>query len=260
MRWLPRPQTQPDSGFTLIEVIIVVVIIGILAAIAAPSWLGFMRQRRVNAVNDAIYQAIEQAKNRAQTEKMSYSVGFRSVEGLPQIAVYPASLNVPADGGTTLNDEERAAMNSAWEANKLDSGVNLRSYEVIMATNLVGENDIEDTGYDFANSGKKLTTIPDTIAPNDDQTLIDQLPIHRITFDLTGTISNTPDLSTATYTPESGAVMVAGVPDDANDLNAVAADTEPVLGTVRCVLTGTLIGGLKVGRNPSDCSKLVAGE
>jgi len=45
---------QPDVGFSLIEVITVVLILGILAAIALPSWSVFVNRQRVGKVNDAV--------------------------------------------------------------------------------------------------------------------------------------------------------------------------------------------------------------
>ncbi|TVR15688.1 MAG: prepilin-type N-terminal cleavage/methylation domain-containing protein, partial [Phormidium sp. GEM2.Bin31] len=44
-----RSPTHASSrqGFTTIEVLVVIVMIGILTAIAAPSWLSFVNNRRV---------------------------------------------------------------------------------------------------------------------------------------------------------------------------------------------------------------------
>ncbi|MCJ8279579.1 MAG: prepilin-type N-terminal cleavage/methylation domain-containing protein, partial [Rivularia sp. ALOHA_DT_140] len=39
------------SGFTLIEVLVVIAMVGILSAIAAPSWLGFVARQRLNKAN-----------------------------------------------------------------------------------------------------------------------------------------------------------------------------------------------------------------
>jgi prepilin-type N-terminal cleavage/methylation domain-containing protein len=61
-------QVRSDSraaGFTLTEVIVVVVMISVLAAIAAPSWVALLnRQRLSNATNDVL-QALRQAQDEA---------------------------------------------------------------------------------------------------------------------------------------------------------------------------------------------------
>jgi len=46
--------TQSDSGFSLVELIAVVMMVGILAAIALPGWSAFVNRQRVNKANDAV--------------------------------------------------------------------------------------------------------------------------------------------------------------------------------------------------------------
>ncbi|GAB4473488.1 MAG: hypothetical protein OHK0037_33930 [Elainellaceae cyanobacterium] len=53
------------AGFTLTEVLVVVVLISVLAAIAAPSWVALLnRQRLTSAANDVL-QALRQAQDEA---------------------------------------------------------------------------------------------------------------------------------------------------------------------------------------------------
>ncbi|MFQ3615386.1 MAG: GspH/FimT family pseudopilin [Cyanobacteriota bacterium] len=60
-----RLDCQATKGFTLTEVIIVVVLISVLAAIATPSWVALLnRQRLTNATNDVL-QALRQAQDEA---------------------------------------------------------------------------------------------------------------------------------------------------------------------------------------------------
>lgn len=69
-------QSLPDdqnAGFTLIEMITVGSIIGMLAAIALPSWLGFMNIRRLNIAQGEVNQAMRQAQSQAKKRKSEIS-------------------------------------------------------------------------------------------------------------------------------------------------------------------------------------------
>jgi prepilin-type N-terminal cleavage/methylation domain-containing protein len=145
--------TQGQAGFTLLELLVTVMIVGILAAIAAPSWLGFVQQRRVTAANDAVVRALQEAQSKAKTQKVKYSVSFRNQDGIPQVAVYQDS--VPPD--------------KYWRP--LAEQLAFKRGQVVLGTNLNDQNSV----------GSSLTyNLPTTS------------PLPKITFDYTGALPTTP--------------------------------------------------------------------
>jgi prepilin-type N-terminal cleavage/methylation domain-containing protein len=69
--------THNTSGFSLMELLVVIIMISVLAAIAAPSWLALMNRQRVGAAKDQALQAMREAQAQAKREKRIWEVSFR---------------------------------------------------------------------------------------------------------------------------------------------------------------------------------------
>jgi type II secretory pathway pseudopilin PulG len=61
--------TTPAAGFTMVETLIILLIIGIFSAIVAPSWLMFINNQRLKVSLDRAYWAMELARSNAKRTK-----------------------------------------------------------------------------------------------------------------------------------------------------------------------------------------------
>ncbi len=66
-----RDRYSKSLGFTLLEVLVVMIMVGILSAIAAPSWLGFVNNQRINTSQTKIFQAIKVAQSDSKIRSSS---------------------------------------------------------------------------------------------------------------------------------------------------------------------------------------------
>lgn len=78
------------SGFTLLEVLVVVGIGGIILAIAAPVSQRMMDVQRLNAAQDEICQAMRQAQSQAKQSRVVWETSLRNQNGKVQWANHPA--------------------------------------------------------------------------------------------------------------------------------------------------------------------------
>ncbi len=117
-----------DAGFTFMELLIVILMVGILSSIAAPSWLAFVNRQRVGKVNERVLSVIQEAQREAKKKKLSYSVSFRINEGVPEAAVYQDK----------INDEDNTPETFQWQSLVGDLGV--KPEQVWVGTSLSTEN------------------------------------------------------------------------------------------------------------------------
>jgi prepilin-type N-terminal cleavage/methylation domain-containing protein len=62
------------NGYTLIEVLVVLFLVGILAALAIPSWLSFLQRQRIRSAASQLYWALQLAKSEAAKTSVRYGV------------------------------------------------------------------------------------------------------------------------------------------------------------------------------------------
>jgi prepilin-type N-terminal cleavage/methylation domain-containing protein len=131
---------KSDGGFTLLELLVIVLILGILISIAAPSWVAFINRQRVRTVNDRVLQSLRTAQSEAKRNKRDVTVTF-----------YPSSVDSPRVEIDT-NPAESDPLKKEIRKETFSSGGEIKPRTIAISTNAPRYIDT-DGGYDVpANS------------------------------------------------------------------------------------------------------------
>lgn len=112
-----------DRGFTLIEVLVVMAMVGILSAIAAPSWTSFVNNQRLTAVQSRAFSTLRLAQSNAKRDQTMWQATFRNAPNISQYAVHRIPTDSQAndaaywnslpwqdfDGGVTIVEDTESA-------------------------------------------------------------------------------------------------------------------------------------------------------
>ncbi|MBD2035093.1 type II secretion system protein [Leptolyngbya sp. FACHB-321] len=151
---------QSTAGFTLIETLVVVIMIGVLFAIAAPGWLTFINRQRLGTANERILQTLRTAQAEAKRTQTYREARFDVASDPPRVAVLPlTAAAITGTGGAAVQTLGRIpdAQVTQWET--LGQG-EVRSGILTLRTSHTASNSII-----FSPDGAVASTIQATTNP-----------------------------------------------------------------------------------------------
>jgi Tfp pilus assembly protein FimT len=87
-----KSRATSTTGFTSIELLIIIIVLGIVSAIAAPSWLYFINNQRLKVSIDRAYSAMVTARSNAKRDKTSWQASFKQVGETLQVAIHKSEI------------------------------------------------------------------------------------------------------------------------------------------------------------------------
>jgi type II secretory pathway pseudopilin PulG len=143
--------SKSDGGFTIIELLVIVLLLGTLSSIAVPSWLAFINRQRVRTVNDRVFQSLRLAQSEAKRTKRDITITFSD----PSVDPPTVTFNPPlATGGSTQT---------------LDAGGEIKPRTIALLTNATAPGDpdlpLNSIVFDYQGNVKKLPSSTNPAIP-----------------------------------------------------------------------------------------------
>jgi len=126
-RLLRRRSTASDDGFTILEILILITLIGIFSALTAPSWLMFINNHRLRVSIERSNWAMEIAQSNAKRDKTSWQASFKQVGENVQVAIHKSDIppaQVPTNQWKHLEHQIRINTNDTT-LRKVNENTNL---------------------------------------------------------------------------------------------------------------------------------------
>jgi len=123
-----------SKGFTLIEVIVVMVVVGIMAAIAIPGYLNWLPNYRLKGASSDLFSYMQKAK-------------LEAVRGKTDICITFTTVNPPATGGSYLAFVDDGYGVGGIKGNAVQDGSEATLFRVAMPASCSLENASFLSGY-----------------------------------------------------------------------------------------------------------------
>jgi len=151
-----------DEGFSLLEMMMIVLIIGILTSIAVPGWLAFINNQRVRTVNDRVFQTLRSAQSEAKRNKRNITVTFYTTSSTPSVDPPRVEIDTnPAEPDTSKKEIRKETFSSGGE---------IKKGTIVLSTNVTAsvvdvDLPLNSIVFDYQGNIKKLP--PDkSVTPN----------------------------------------------------------------------------------------------
>lgn len=99
---------KSTAGFTITELLAIVLVIGIVSAVSVPAWQMFINNHRIKTSIDRVYWATEIAQSNAKRDKVSWQVSIKTVGKTVQLAIHKSEIppaQVPAGEWKSLEPD-----------------------------------------------------------------------------------------------------------------------------------------------------------
>ncbi len=91
---------KPVAGFTLVEMLVTTAIVGLVSAIAIPSWLAFVNQQRLSEAQDKVLTVLRDSQANAKRQEGTWQACFRDYNN----QVWSAIQSVPINSNTDCSN------------------------------------------------------------------------------------------------------------------------------------------------------------